>query len=110
VSDLPVEAELRLARYDAAHIRYETPRPATALVQLALPPRPHDDRNGFWSLAGFELRSPRLFQLSGTAFHGATRPQLAGDREGIRSLSLKGDALTVYTDEAETRGRSAGQG
>lgn len=101
VSGLPAEAELRLAKYVAAHTRYDLPAAPSALVQLAIPPGPQADRDEFWSLCGLELKSPRLFQLSDTAFHGATHPQLIGTHEAIRSLSLSGDALTVFAEEAE---------
>ncbi|MEU7852506.1 hypothetical protein [Nonomuraea sp. NPDC049141] len=105
VADLPAEAELRLAKYVAAHTRYEHPHVGSALVQLAVPPRPQVERDEFWNLCGLELKSPHLFQVSDTAFHGATDPRLTGVPEAIRSLSLSGGGLTMSADEAETRGR-----
>jgi hypothetical protein len=109
VSDLPAGSELRLAKYVAAHTRYEHPHAGSALVQLAVPPRPQAERDGVWDLCGLELESPRLFQVSGTAFHGATDPRLTGVPEAVRSLSLSGGGLTMSADEAEMREKRAGQ-
>ncbi|MGW4801369.1 hypothetical protein ACWEPC_54000 [Nonomuraea sp. NPDC004297] len=103
VTDLPAEAELRLAKYVAAHTRYERPRVGSALVQLAVPPRPRAERDEVWNLCGLELESPHLFQVSSTAFHGATHPLLAGTLEAVRSLSLSGGGLTMSAGEAKTR-------
>ncbi|GAA3704805.1 hypothetical protein GCM10022224_082780 [Nonomuraea antimicrobica] len=109
VSDLPAEAELRLAKYVAAHTRYDLPRAGTALVQLAVPPRPQAERDEVWDLCGLEFENPHLFQVSDTAFHGATNPQLIGTPEAVRSLSLSGGDLTMSADEAETREKRVGQ-
>ncbi|MEW1838737.1 hypothetical protein AB0392_12345 [Nonomuraea angiospora] len=105
VSDLPAGSELRLAEYVAAHTRFEHPHVGSALVQLAVPPRPQAERDELWNLRGLRLKSPRLFQVSDAAFHGATGPRLTGVPEAIRSLSLSGGSLTMSADEAETRGR-----
>ncbi|MET7336025.1 hypothetical protein [Nonomuraea sp. NPDC005650] len=98
VTDLPAEAELRLAKYVAAHTRYERPRAGSALVQLAVPPRPQAERDEVWDLCGLELESPHLFQVNSTAFHGATHPQLTGAPEAVRSLSLSGGGLTMSAE------------
>ncbi|GAA2215159.1 hypothetical protein GCM10009850_106260 [Nonomuraea monospora] len=94
-SDLPVEAELRLAEFT----RCEHPRAGSALVLLAVPPRPQAGRDEVWGLCGLKLESPQLFQVSSVAFHGATEPHLMG-----RSLRLSGGGLIMSADEAETRG------
>lgn len=109
-SDLPAEAELRLAKYMAAHTRYDLPRVGSALVQLAVPPGPQAERDEVWDLCGLALESPHHFQVSDTAFHGATNPQLIGAPEAVRSLSLSGGGLTMSADEAETRKKRVGQG
>ncbi|MFD1535676.1 hypothetical protein [Nonomuraea guangzhouensis] len=109
VSDLPAEAELRLAKYVAAHTRYEHLQVGSALVQLAVPPRPQAERDEVWDLCGLELESPHLFQVCDTAFHGATNPQLIEAPEAVRFLSLSGDGLAMSADEAETREKRAGQ-
>ncbi|WP_431913534.1 hypothetical protein [Nonomuraea jabiensis] len=110
VPDLPAVSELRLAKYVAAHTRHEHPHVGSALVQLAVPPRSLAERDEVWDLCGLELKSPQHFQVSDTAFHGATDPQLTGAPEAVRSLSLSGGGLTMSADEAGTREKRAGQG
>ncbi len=100
-SDLPAEAELRLVKYVAAHTRHEHPYAGSALVQLAVPPRPQAGQDESWTLYGWEFTSPHLFQLSDTVFHGATNPQLIGAPGAVRSLSLNGGDLTVATAKLE---------
>ncbi|TMR34637.1 hypothetical protein [Nonomuraea zeae] len=107
---VPAEAELRLAKYVAAHTRYEHPRVGSVLIQLAVPPRPHRERDECWSLRGLEFKSPRHFRVSDTAFHGATDPRLVGAPEAVRSLSLSGGNLTVFADGAGTWGEGTGEG
>ncbi|GAA3543434.1 hypothetical protein GCM10022419_024490 [Nonomuraea rosea] len=108
-SDLPAEAELRLVKYVAAHTQHDIPRAGSALVQLAVPPRPQAGRGEGWDLCWLELESPDHFQVSDTAFRGATSPQLIGAPEAVRFLSLSDGDLTMAADEAEMGEKRAGQ-
>ncbi|MFK3732366.1 hypothetical protein ACI2LJ_19100 [Streptomyces sp. NPDC088090] len=70
-SDVPSQAALVMAAWTAAHTDHQKERPATAQLQLALPPRTHEDSSGPWRLRTVSCAEPDSFRLSTDAFRGA---------------------------------------
>ncbi|MEU7884426.1 hypothetical protein AB0B54_02885 [Microbispora bryophytorum] len=91
----PLEAELRLAEYTAAHTRYTTPRGSSAVVLLAHPPTGQDSLSRCWRLRVFDVDDVSRFRLRSDAFHGSH--ELRTDRESVgqESLILGRDSFDV---------------
>ncbi|MFE3448928.1 hypothetical protein ACFXJ8_08305 [Nonomuraea sp. NPDC059194] len=92
ISELPPRAELRLARYTAAHTENGTERAASAVVHLAVPSL-HEGIP--WRLQVLEFNSPARFQIHTAAFRGPCRPRTV---DASRSLTLDDEALVVSAD------------
>lgn len=97
---LPLEGELRLAKYTAAHTRYEIPQDSSAVVVLAHPPIGQDSPNRRWRLRVFEVDDVSLFRLRADAFDGPHGIRTDSETGSVESLILGRDSLHV-------RGRKA---
>jgi hypothetical protein len=84
---LPEQAQLTLARYTAAHVRFGADCDAEAVVNLAVP-----DDHGRWELRTLEFQQPTRLSVSAAAF---TEPHTISQVEGL-SLSL-GDGIFIVT-------------
>ncbi|MFF4125732.1 hypothetical protein ACFYYP_19595 [Microbispora rosea] len=93
--DPPLEAELRLAEYTAAHTRNRTPRDSSAVVVLAHPPTGQGSPSRCWRLRVLDVDDVSRFRLRSDAFGGSH--ELRTDREtvGQESLVLGRDSLDV---------------
>ncbi|MEV5739169.1 hypothetical protein AB0L30_03840 [Microbispora rosea] len=93
--DPPLEAELRLAEYTAAHTRYGTPRGSSAVVVLAHPPTGQGSPSRCWRLRVVDVDDVSRFRLRSDAFGGSH--ELRTDRETVEqeSLILGRDSLDV---------------
>jgi hypothetical protein len=85
--DLPEQAQLTLARYTAAHVRFGMDCDAEAVVNLAVP-----DAHGQWELRTLEFQQPTHLSVSTAAF---TEPHPISHVEGLL-LSL-GDGTFAVT-------------
>ncbi|MBE3014110.1 hypothetical protein IL992_33765 [Microbispora sp. NEAU-D428] len=99
--DLPPEAGLRLARYTAAHTRYETPEDSSAVVVLAHPPSGQDSPNRRWELRVFEVDDVSRFRLRADAFDGPHGIRADRETASVESLILGRDSLHVRGRKAQ---------
>ncbi|WP_128981407.1 hypothetical protein [Streptomyces roseicoloratus] len=95
VSGTPSQAALVMAAWTAAHTDYQTERPAAAQLQLALPPRAHEDSSGPWRLRTVGCTEPNSFHLRTGAFRGAGPFVQVGKPTAACSLDLHQGALRV---------------
>jgi hypothetical protein len=98
--DLPLQAELRLAKYTAAHPRHETPKNASAVVVLAHPPAEQDSPNRPWQLHVSEVDDVSRFKLRTDAFNGSHGIRKDRETVSVASLILGRDSLDVHGREA----------
>ncbi|WP_214106775.1 hypothetical protein [Acrocarpospora catenulata] len=89
-SDLPIEGELRLAKYTAT----------SALVHLAHPPT-EDSTNQRWRLRAYEVGDVSRFRLRADAFDGPHGLRTVGEPPSVESLILGPDALDVRGRKAQ---------
>ncbi|MFD4370201.1 hypothetical protein [Streptomyces sp. NPDC058486] len=95
----PSQAVLIMAAWTAPHLDYRTERPAAAQLQLALPPRAHEDPAGPWRLRTVGCTEPNSFRLHTGAFHGPGPFVQAGKPTASSSLDLHRGALLVATED-----------
>ncbi|MFD8009488.1 hypothetical protein [Streptomyces sp. NPDC058955] len=96
-SRTPARAALVMASWTAAHTDHRLERPASAQLQLALPPRPGATTPGHWRLRTVGCVEPDAFRLRAAAFKGAGPLLQAGTPTAARSLDLHQGALYVAT-------------
>ncbi|MGW7428182.1 hypothetical protein ACWGIN_01385 [Streptomyces sp. NPDC054861] len=95
VSGTPSQAVLVMAAWTAAHIDYQTERPAAAQLQLALPPRAHEGSSGPWRLRTVGCTEPKPFHLHADAFQGPGPFVQTGKPTAACSLDLHQGALFI---------------
>ncbi|MFB7334069.1 hypothetical protein ACFC00_20855 [Streptomyces adustus] len=95
----PPSAELRLATYTSAHTRYGTHHNASALLHLAVPPRPESADDAPWHLRAAHGANPARFQLRAEAFQGASHPRVTVDDNAARHFVLCDGALDITSRE-----------
>ncbi|MFG2949233.1 hypothetical protein [Streptomyces adustus] len=95
VSGTPSQAALIMAAWTAAHIRYQTECPAAAQLQLALPPRAHENSSEPWRLRTIGCTEPNSFRLHADAFQGSGPFVQVGKPTAACSLDLHQGALLV---------------
>ncbi|MEV7807972.1 hypothetical protein AB0O28_33995 [Microbispora sp. NPDC088329] len=98
--NLPLEAELRLAQYTAAHNRHGTLQGSSAVVVLAHPLTEKDFADRPWRLRAFEVGGVSRFRLRTDAFDGPLGSRTAGETPNVESLVLGHDALDVHRRQA----------
>ncbi|KAK1183878.1 hypothetical protein B7755_040680 [Streptomyces sp. NBS 14/10] len=91
----PAQATLVMAAWTAAHTNYRTERPATAELQLALPPRPDEPPSSPWRLRTVSCTDPDTFRLHTDAFHGPGQLTQTGKPTAACSLDLHHGAMRV---------------
>lgn len=84
-----------MAAWTAAHTDYQTERPATAQLQLALPPRTAGNASGSWRLRTVGCTEPDAFRLSTDAFQGPGPLVQVGAPTAACSLGLHQGAVFV---------------
>ncbi|MEU7916805.1 hypothetical protein [Microbispora bryophytorum] len=92
--DPPLEAELRLAEYTAAHTRYKTPRDSSAVVLLAHPPT-GDSPSPHWRLRVVAVDDVSRFRFRSDAFSGPHELRTDGETVSRESLILGRGSLDV---------------
>ncbi|QMU70043.1 hypothetical protein [Streptacidiphilus sp. P02-A3a] len=93
-SAVPSQAVLTLAAWTAAHTRHGSEHPATAQLQLALPPR-GENASGRWRLRTVSCTDPDAFRLHTDAFQGPGTLVQVGKPTAARSLDLHGGSLLI---------------
>jgi hypothetical protein len=89
----PPYAHLVSAAWSAAYTDRTRERPATAQLQLALPPRPDAGSSAPWRLRTVGCAGPEVFRLDTAAFRGAGPLAQTGRPEGACRIDLHGGAL-----------------
>lgn len=95
----PKQAVLSMASWTAAHTDYRLERPATAQLQLALPPRPGEDSSAPWRLRTVSCTEPDAFHLDTVAFRGPGSLVQVGKPTAACSLDLHQGALLIATSD-----------
>lgn len=96
----PREVELRMAAYTSAHTRYRARHDASALLHVAVPPRPGAAEDAPWYLRAVTGADPARFRLRTEAFQGSGPHRVTVDEDGARHFVLRGGALDVTTGKA----------
>ncbi|MFF1415825.1 hypothetical protein ACFVX6_39660 [Streptomyces sp. NPDC058289] len=94
----PSQAALVMAAWTAAHTDYQTERPATAQLQLALPPGTDKSSSGPWRLRTVGCTEPNSFRLHADAFQGPGPLVQVGKPTTACSLDLHQGALLVAAE------------
>lgn len=94
-SGTPSQAALVMAAWTAAHTDNRTEHPATAQLQLALPPRTPGNDSAPWRLRTVGCTGPDAFRLRTAAFRGPGPLVQVGAPTTARSLGLHQGALYV---------------
>jgi len=100
----PPEAELRLATYTSAHTRYGTHHDASALVHLAVPPRPESADDAPWRLRAVRGTGVAHLHLQTEAFQGPSHPCVTVDNDAARHFVLHDGALDITSREDPNHG------
>lgn len=95
----PPQAGLVMAAWTAAHTSYRTDRPASAELQLALPPHAREHPQAPWRLRTLGCTAPDAFHLRTNAFHGPGPLALPGRATAVGRLDLHRGALAVATPD-----------
>ncbi|MGI5486734.1 hypothetical protein [Microtetraspora malaysiensis] len=98
--DLPLEGELRFAKYTAAHTHHEIPQDSSAAIVLAHPPTEQDSQNRPWRLRALKVDDVSRFRLRADAFDGPHGLRTIGETLSVESLVLGHDALDVRRRKA----------
>ncbi|WP_329033376.1 hypothetical protein OIE71_12875 [Streptomyces sp. NBC_01725] len=96
---VPPQAALIMASWTAGHTDYRTERPATAQLQLALPPRSGEDSSAPWRLRTISCTEPDAFHLDTVAFHGPGPLAQEGKPTAACRLDLHHGALLIAASE-----------
>lgn len=96
-SGAPSRAVLVMASWTAAHTEYRSKRPATARLQLALPPRTDEVPPATWRLRTVSCTGPDTFRLRTSAFQGPGVLVQSGQPAGAADLDLHRGALHIAT-------------
>lgn len=102
----PAEAVLVMAAWTAAHTRYGSGRPATAQLQLALPPGPGQALSTPWRLRTVSCTGPDAFHLDAVAFRGPGPLVQAGKPTAARRLDLHRGALLIAASDGSSASMS----
>ncbi|MGW3627949.1 hypothetical protein [Streptomyces sp. NPDC000880] len=94
-SGVPPQAALIMAAWTVGHTHYRTERPATAQLQLALPPGPGEDSSAPWRLRTVSCTEPNAFHLDTVAFQGPGSLVQVGKPTTACSLDLHRGALLI---------------
>ena len=94
-SGVPPRAVLTMAAWTAEHTRYRSEHPATAQLQLALPPRPGENSSAPWRLRTVSCTEPDAFRLRADAFQGPGSLVQVGKPTAACSLDLHQGALLI---------------
>ncbi len=95
----PAQAVLVMAAWTAAHTRYGSERPATARLQLALPPGRGEGSSARWRLRTVSCANPDAFHLDTAAFQGPGRLVQVGEPRAACSLDLHQGALSIAASD-----------
>lgn len=98
-SDAPPQAVLTMAAWTATHTLYNSEHPATAQLQLALPPRPGRNPSAPWRLRTVSCTDPDAFRLHTDAFEGPGSLVQVGKPTTACSLALHRGALLISTKD-----------
>ncbi|MEV4808155.1 hypothetical protein AB0K18_49925 [Nonomuraea sp. NPDC049421] len=99
--NVPIQANLRFAKYTAAHTIYETPQNSSTVVVLAHPPMGHDSPSERWQLHVFEVENVSRFKLRTEAFDGSHEIRTDRETVSVDSLILGHDYLDVHGRKAQ---------
>ncbi|WP_330237598.1 hypothetical protein [Streptomyces sp. NBC_00525] len=95
----PAQAVLVMAAWTAAHSDPNRGRPATAQLQLALPPRHEAGPSSPWRLRTLGCDEPGAFRLRSAAFAGPGPLSLTGRATAASGVGLHDGALFVTSGE-----------
>jgi hypothetical protein len=93
------QAVLSMASWTATHVGYRSERPASAQLQLALPPPRGEDSPARWRLRTVSCTKPDAFHLETVAFQGPGPFVEVGKPTAACSLDLHQGALLIAASD-----------
>ncbi|UGQ12464.1 hypothetical protein LO772_02280 [Yinghuangia sp. ASG 101] len=98
-SAAPPYAVLTMAAWTSAHTDYRSQRPATAQLQLALPPDPDEPSATPWHLRTLDCTTPTAFHLHTRAFQGPGPLTQTGTPTAACTFDLHEGALHIASGD-----------